>query len=188
MSALKSLALAPGTNVALNGLVATISTLNPMVRYIGPYQTVCNSFNYFWRLPPGQRLGGDLVRYRAAAARQARQSAAAEQRRHDRRRRARQRRRHRLAARRQRVPPQPELRRRDPPQRRRRLRERSARLPAPTQLLRSPAPPAGRRSAHARHPGSDLQRPPARTRRRDLQPQPDDRPAASVQPHQPVIG
>jgi hypothetical protein len=48
MSALKSLALSPGTNVALNGLQSTVSTLNPVVKYIGPYQTVCNDFNYFW--------------------------------------------------------------------------------------------------------------------------------------------
>jgi virulence factor Mce-like protein len=48
MAALRSLALAPGTNVALNGLVSTVSTLNPMIRYLGPYQTVCDYFDYFW--------------------------------------------------------------------------------------------------------------------------------------------
>jgi virulence factor Mce-like protein len=48
MNALKDLSLAPGTNMALNALVSTVDTLNPMVRYIGPYQTVCNDFNYFW--------------------------------------------------------------------------------------------------------------------------------------------
>jgi virulence factor Mce-like protein len=48
MVALKNLALAPGTNVALNGLTATVDTLNPMMRYLGPYVTVCNDFNYFW--------------------------------------------------------------------------------------------------------------------------------------------
>jgi virulence factor Mce-like protein len=48
MRSLKTLALAPGTNVALNGLVSTVSTLNPMIRYLGPYQTVCNDFNYFF--------------------------------------------------------------------------------------------------------------------------------------------
>ncbi|MBV9605703.1 MAG: MCE family protein, partial [Solirubrobacterales bacterium] len=36
MDALKALAQAPGTNVALNGLVDTVQTLNPMVRYLGP--------------------------------------------------------------------------------------------------------------------------------------------------------
>jgi virulence factor Mce-like protein len=48
MVALKNLAQAPGTNVALNALSATTSTLNPMVRYIGPYQTVCDYWNYWW--------------------------------------------------------------------------------------------------------------------------------------------
>jgi hypothetical protein len=48
MDALRSLALAPGTNPAINGLSATVSTLNPMVRYLGPYQTVCDYWNYWW--------------------------------------------------------------------------------------------------------------------------------------------
>ncbi len=48
MDALKKLALAPGTNVAVNALTGTVTTLNPMVKYLGPYQTVCNDWNYFW--------------------------------------------------------------------------------------------------------------------------------------------
>jgi hypothetical protein len=48
MSALKTLARAPGTNVALNALTATVGTLNPMVKYLGPYQTVCDYWNYWW--------------------------------------------------------------------------------------------------------------------------------------------
>jgi hypothetical protein len=48
MRALKTLSLTPGTNMALNGLVSTVDTLNPMVKYLGPYITVCNDFNYFW--------------------------------------------------------------------------------------------------------------------------------------------
>ena len=48
MGALKTLAQAPGTNVAVNALTGTVQTLNPMVRYLGPYQTVCNDWNYFW--------------------------------------------------------------------------------------------------------------------------------------------
>jgi hypothetical protein len=48
MGALKDLAQAPGTNVALNGLVDTVQTLNPMVRYLGPFQTVCDDWNYWW--------------------------------------------------------------------------------------------------------------------------------------------
>jgi virulence factor Mce-like protein len=48
MVSLKNLARAPGTNVAVNGLTATADTLNPMMRYLGPYVSVCNNFNYFW--------------------------------------------------------------------------------------------------------------------------------------------
>ncbi len=46
--ALKQLTLAPGTNIALNALHATAATLNPMIRYLGPYVTVCNDWNYYW--------------------------------------------------------------------------------------------------------------------------------------------
>jgi hypothetical protein len=48
MSALQRLSLAPGTNIAINALTSTVSTLNPMVKYLGPYQTVCDDWNYFW--------------------------------------------------------------------------------------------------------------------------------------------
>jgi virulence factor Mce-like protein len=48
LRALNSLALDPGTNVALNGLKSTTGTLNPMLRYLGPYATVCNEWNYMW--------------------------------------------------------------------------------------------------------------------------------------------
>jgi ABC-type transporter Mla subunit MlaD len=48
MNALKNLSQAPGTNVAINALTGTVTTLNPMVRYLGPYQTVCDYWNYFW--------------------------------------------------------------------------------------------------------------------------------------------
>ncbi len=48
MNGLKNLALAPGTNVAINALTGTVNTLNPVVRYIGPFQTVCNDWNYMW--------------------------------------------------------------------------------------------------------------------------------------------
>jgi virulence factor Mce-like protein len=45
---LRKLAEAPGTNAALRGLTATVTTLNPQLRFYGPYVTVCNSFNYFF--------------------------------------------------------------------------------------------------------------------------------------------
>jgi hypothetical protein len=48
LNTLKQLALAPGTNQALNGLTQTVGTLNPMVRYLGPFQTVCDDWNYWW--------------------------------------------------------------------------------------------------------------------------------------------
>jgi virulence factor Mce-like protein len=48
MGSLKSLAEDPMTNVALNGLRATVGLLDPMVRYLGPYQTVCDEWNYTW--------------------------------------------------------------------------------------------------------------------------------------------
>jgi virulence factor Mce-like protein len=48
MQALNTLTSAPGTNIALNALVDTVSTLNPMVKYLGPYQTVCDDWNYWW--------------------------------------------------------------------------------------------------------------------------------------------
>jgi len=48
LGALKSLAQNPGTNVALNALRATVSTLNPMIRYLGPYVTVCGAWNNWW--------------------------------------------------------------------------------------------------------------------------------------------
>jgi hypothetical protein len=48
LATLKALALDPGTGVALNGLRSTVSAVNPMLRYLGPYVTVCNNWNYFW--------------------------------------------------------------------------------------------------------------------------------------------
>ena len=48
LRALQTLSLAPGTNQALNGLNRPVGTLNPIVRYLGPYQTVCDDWNYWW--------------------------------------------------------------------------------------------------------------------------------------------
>src|SRR5262249_55734469 len=48
MSALESLAWAPGTNVAVNALTDTTHLLNPMIKYIGPTVTVCDGWNYWW--------------------------------------------------------------------------------------------------------------------------------------------
>jgi hypothetical protein len=38
----------PTTVGALRGLTATVSTLQPQVRYLGPFVTVCNTWNQFW--------------------------------------------------------------------------------------------------------------------------------------------
>jgi ABC-type transporter Mla subunit MlaD len=48
LAQLRELAEAPGTNAALRGVTATVATLNPQLRFYGPYVTVCNSFNYFF--------------------------------------------------------------------------------------------------------------------------------------------
>jgi virulence factor Mce-like protein len=48
LGTVKDLAEAPGTNAALRGLTATVTTLNPQMRFYGPYVTVCNSWNYFF--------------------------------------------------------------------------------------------------------------------------------------------
>jgi hypothetical protein len=48
LGALKALTQDPSTNVAVNGLGATVNTLNPTLRYLGPFVTTCNGWNYFW--------------------------------------------------------------------------------------------------------------------------------------------
>jgi ABC-type transporter Mla subunit MlaD len=50
MGALRDLALEPTTNGAIRGLTATVTTLNPTLRYVGPYVTGCNYWNIFWTL------------------------------------------------------------------------------------------------------------------------------------------
>ena len=48
LSALQGVASDPLSNVAVNGLTQTVGTLNPMLRYLGPFVTVCNGFNWTW--------------------------------------------------------------------------------------------------------------------------------------------
>ena len=38
----------PGTGASFRGLTSTVGTLNPALRFLGPYITVCNYFNYSW--------------------------------------------------------------------------------------------------------------------------------------------
>jgi hypothetical protein len=45
---LRELAQAPGTLPGVRGLGTTVSTLNPQLKFYGPYVTVCNSANYFF--------------------------------------------------------------------------------------------------------------------------------------------
>jgi ABC-type transporter Mla subunit MlaD len=47
-AALQDLTSAPSTNAAIRALTATVTTLNPQLRFYGPYVTVCNAPNYFF--------------------------------------------------------------------------------------------------------------------------------------------
>jgi virulence factor Mce-like protein len=48
LDAVDDLATEPGTYRALTGSQATVKTLQPQLRYYGPFFTVCNYWNYFW--------------------------------------------------------------------------------------------------------------------------------------------
>jgi phospholipid/cholesterol/gamma-HCH transport system substrate-binding protein len=48
LGALEALVKAPTTIGSLRGLTATVNTLQPQLRYLGPYVTVCNYWNIFW--------------------------------------------------------------------------------------------------------------------------------------------
>jgi virulence factor Mce-like protein len=50
LDALDRLVEAPATNGSLRGLQATLGTVTPQIRYLGPFITVCNDWNYFWTL------------------------------------------------------------------------------------------------------------------------------------------
>jgi hypothetical protein len=45
---LQDLMESPGTGASFRGLQDTVGILNPAVRFLGPYITVCNYFNYSW--------------------------------------------------------------------------------------------------------------------------------------------
>jgi len=47
-AALEDLTSAPSTNAAIRALTATVTTLNPQLRFYGPFVTVCNAPNYFF--------------------------------------------------------------------------------------------------------------------------------------------
>jgi virulence factor Mce-like protein len=48
LRALRDLAKSPTTDIGIAGLTATMKTLNPTLRYVGPHVTVCNYFTYWW--------------------------------------------------------------------------------------------------------------------------------------------
>jgi virulence factor Mce-like protein len=48
LQTLGDLAESPGTGASFRGLQDTVGILNPAVRFLGPYITVCNYFNYAW--------------------------------------------------------------------------------------------------------------------------------------------
>ncbi len=47
-AAIDDLTSAPSTNAAIRALTATVTTLNPQMRFYGPFVTVCNAPNYFF--------------------------------------------------------------------------------------------------------------------------------------------
>ena len=57
LGALSDLVEAPTTLGALRGLTATVGTLQPQLRYLGPYVTVCNSWNILLDLRGRALLG-----------------------------------------------------------------------------------------------------------------------------------
>ena len=48
MVSLRDLATEPTTNGALRGLTATVTALQPQLKYLGPFITGCNYWNIFW--------------------------------------------------------------------------------------------------------------------------------------------
>src|SRR5690606_31561214 len=46
--ALRDLSVAPTTNLVLDGLTTTATTLTHTLRWLGPHVTVCNYWNYWW--------------------------------------------------------------------------------------------------------------------------------------------
>ena len=47
-AALRDLTSAPSTNAAIRALTGTVTTLNPQLRFYGPFVTVCNAPTYFF--------------------------------------------------------------------------------------------------------------------------------------------
>ena len=60
MDALKNLAQSPTTNAALRGLTATVTTLQPQLRFLGPWITVCNDWSWFWTFAGESQTGAGV--------------------------------------------------------------------------------------------------------------------------------
>jgi virulence factor Mce-like protein len=61
LGALQNLAQTPTTNGAVRGLSATVGTLQPQLRFLGPYVTVCNYWTMFWTYNAEQFTAPDLT-------------------------------------------------------------------------------------------------------------------------------
>jgi ABC-type transporter Mla subunit MlaD len=48
LAALGAVGRDPLAYVAVNGLTQTVATLNPLIRYLGPFISVCDTWNYMW--------------------------------------------------------------------------------------------------------------------------------------------
>jgi ABC-type transporter Mla subunit MlaD len=56
LASLRDLAEDPASGIAFRGLGATSRTLQPQLKFLGPFQTVCNYWNYWWTFL-GEHLG-----------------------------------------------------------------------------------------------------------------------------------
>ena len=73
LAALRSLAIDPGTNIALNGLTQTVGILNPMLKYLGPVRDGVQLLEHDVVRPRRRRVPADDPGERAARAPQLRQ-------------------------------------------------------------------------------------------------------------------
>ena len=150
----------PATGIALRGLTANSTTLAPQLRYLGPYQTVCNYWTYFFTFL-GEHVSQNGPYGYSQRALDQEHRPAGEQPEHHGLGAAGERRglpRAEPPARRSRPPPRDPLQRRDRRVRERGLRERPARLSAQAGALQRAGPRHRHRPAHPGEPGPDLHR------------------------------
>ena len=162
---LRELSEAPGTLPGVRGLGATVTTLNPQMKFYGPYVTVCNSPNLFFTYLAEHFSEPDTTGSAQRALAQHGRPAG-RRRRLDGRRRARQRpeREGGRAA----VRAEPAVRGGDHARRARRLRDRSARLAGAQRRRPGRQVPREPQPAHARRAGPDVRRQAARAQGPDV--------------------